>query len=337
MTIRFHHALVVAVTGLVGCMKLGPQVSDDPDLGVNIKPDGTLIPGIADNPDLIAQIRINDGLVDAALAANGNTVIRSSGKAAGAPVFYWDFGAAQVEGAFAVVAPMFVFVNQAGQPLPHPPLLDTIPGDLRYSAIRRVVNVMVTDKYNNELIPSKEALDDAIALGLVNEPVGDGTWLDAPVVLPNVKLEVATGQTVGTHPAFARGFQVDYFELGTSLGSRQGFRGNLVPVGQGAFLLSGVPTGTPPTLPATVDPKPVFQFAIPAAAPNGMFNYTPLVTEVDVRLASGVAPTDIMADGDLFKRGVTGAISAYFSDKVLTFTVTTTVTHKTIQFKEGSP
>src|SRR5262249_8191794 len=152
-----------------------------------------------------------------------------------------------------------------------------------------------------------------------------GTWVNMPVVLPNTKLEVSTGVTAPTKLVFARGYQVDVFELGTSLG-QQPLRANLVPTGQASSLLSGVPTGVPPSLPIAPDAQPVFQFAIPAAGPMpGAPNYSPVTTEVDVRLATGVDPTMISADSDLFKRGVTGAISSYYTDHVASFTVTTTV------------
>jgi hypothetical protein len=93
----------------------------------------------------------------------------------------------------------------------------------------------------------------------------------------------------------------------------------------------------PPTLPITADPQPVFQYGIPAAPPTTTFNYSPFVTQVDVRLANGVAPTAVGADAQLFKRSTSGSISAYFVDTVASFTITTTVTNRQIQFEEGMP
>jgi hypothetical protein len=346
-----HLMVVIAVAGC----KLGPLVSDEtldaapaPDAAApgsdHILPPGTAVPSISTNAELINQIRINDGLNDTTLINNGGVVVRGTGKSAGAVVRFWNFGPALIESTIAVVAPLYVFgtVDGAGvfTPLPdHPPLIDTICGDVRYSAMRRVINVPVTDHYAGERITSLAALSDAIELGLVGDPVPDGTWVNMPVVLPDTKLEV--GDPLVTPPAstrqvYGRGYLVDVFELGTSLG-RQPLRFGSVPVGQASGLQTGVATGTPPILSTAIDPQSVFQYAIPTAPPAGVFSYSPLSADVVVRLATGVTPSMIVSDTDLFKRSSNGAITGYNVNNVASYVIMTTVNNVQLQFAEGSP
>lgn len=346
--------LIVAISA-AGCM--GPLVSDEvldarppdapdapPPSSANILPPGTVVPSISTNAELITQIRINDGLNDATLMMNNGVVMRGTGKSAGVLVRFWNFGPAAMEGTTAVVAPLYVLgrLDGAGAftPLPdHPPLIDTICGDIRYSAMRRVFNVPVTERYAGEVITTLAALSDAIDLGLLGEPVPDGTWMNMPVVLPGTTLDVGdplVTPPVSTKQVYGRGYLVDVFELGTSLG-RQPLRGGSVPVGQASGLQTGVATGTPPVLSTAIDPQPVFQYAIPAVPPAGVFSYTPLSTDIVVRLANGIAPSMITSDAELFRRSATGAITGYYVDKVASYTVMTTVNNLQLQFAEGSP
>jgi hypothetical protein len=330
---------------LAGC-NLTPRVPDGPDAAIppedtSILPAGTTVPSIETNPELLAQIRINDGLSDSALMMSGGVVTRSTGKSGGATVRFWNFGPAPVDGNLAVAAPLYVFGTvDAGvfTPLPdHPPLIDTVPGDVRYSAVRRVVSVPVTPLYAGEVITSLTALGEAVERGLVTEPLPDETWVNLPVVLPGTMLEVDAVAPLPAKQVYGRGYRIDVFELGTSLG-RQPLRNGQIPIGQASGLQTGVATGDPPTLPTAVDPQPVFQFTIPTAPPGDVFSYTPLATEIVVRLANGVAPTAITSDADLFKRSANGAITAFLVTNVANFTVnTTTVNNLQIQFTEGMP
>jgi hypothetical protein len=129
---------------------------------------------------------------------------------------------------------------------------------------------------------------------------------------------------------------VTLFPLGGDRGT-QPLRNGSMPVGQESRLFSGVATGTPPTLPANADAQPLFQYGIPAAPPTTAFNYTPLTTQLDVRLANGVAPATILGDAQLFARSATGGINGYFTDTVANYVVTTTVSNKQLQFVEGQP
>lgn len=346
---------VIILITLAGCDMLKPQVSDvpvdatpgldapDPDSGYtgpkSVLPPGTPVSSIGENAELLAQIKVYDGLSDNALMQAGGVVTRSTGKAAGATVRFWSFGSALVVDGFLNHAPIYMLADDdgAGNLTPrtdHPALIDSIPGDARYSAFRRIMYVPVTAQYAGQLITSIDALNEALTLGLVGEPMPAGTWRNMPVVPPGTKLELGgTAAPMESMQVYGRGYLVDLLPMGYT----QPLANGRVPMGQEARLLSGVATGTPPSLPTALDAQPVFQYAIPAAPPTTTFNYTPAATQVDVRLANGVAPTTITSDAQLFVRSASGSLNGYYTDTVSNYTVTTTVSNKQIQFAEGSP
>ena len=359
MTTNTPRVLTLAAALGAGCNTLTPLVDDErydapPQVEVDalvvtdaagpryVLPPGSAVARIADNPELVIQIRLNDGLSDSALASSGGVLARSTGKAAGATVMFWNVGTAPMAGNFAVTSSLYVLVDSdgAGGWVPrtdHLALIDSIPGDVSYSPIRRVIHVPVTASYAGEVLPSVDALNEAIELGLVGEPVSAGTWRNMPVVPPDTRLEVG-GTMPPTEPTevYGRGYRVTLFPLGGPRGT-QPLRNGSMPVGQESRLFSGVASGTPPTLPANADAQTVFQYGVPAAPPTTTFNYTPLATQLDVRLASGVVPSGIMNDPQLFARSATGGISGYYVDTVASYTVTTTVSNKQLQFQEGQP
>lgn len=348
----------IAVVLMTGCNLLEPRVADvtidgppevrPPDAAIDsppgpkyVLPPTANVPPVSDDAELTSQIRIFDGLSDSALAMNGGVLARSTGKAGGATVRFWSFGAAKIIDGFVASSQLYVIADPdgAGGYIPrseHPWLIDSIPGDAGYSAIRRVIYVPTTTSYHGERITSIEALAEAIDLGLVGEPVPAGTWRNMPVVASGTKLEVST--TVPPAPAtevYARGHRVELFPLGGSLGI-QPLRNGSPIAGQEARLLSGVAAGTPPALPTTLDAQPVFQYGVPATAPTTTPNYSPIVTELDVRLANGIAPATVLGDAQMFVRATNGSISAYLTDTVASYTTTTTVSNKQIQFVDGA-
>lgn len=349
---------MLLLAAVAGCNLLDPRVSDQtidappmslPDAATDavpgskyVLPAGTPVPPIADAPELASQIRIFDGLSDSALAAAGGVLVRQTGKAGGATVRFWSFGAARIVDGFVASSPVYVLADPDGAGgftprVAHPLLLDSLPGDPGYSAIRRIVYVPVTPKYAGEILTSTAALDEALALGLVGDPVPAGTWRNMPVIASGTKLEVsATLPAVAATEVYARGYRVELFSLGGALGL-QPLRNNVPLAAQESRLLSGVTSGSPPVLPTALDAQPVFQLGIPVAAPTTAPNYSPIVTELDVRLASGVAPAAVMGDAQLFTRGSNGSISGYLTDNVASFTLTTTVSNKQIQFVDGEP
>lgn len=347
------HSFILLV--LAGCDMLGPRVSDEtidapPSLVDAMKdgpsggpryvlPPGTPVPSVGDNAELLSQIKIFDGLSDNALAMSGGVVTRSTGKSSGATVMYWSFGSVPLADNFIVSAPVYMLANDdgTGNLTPrsdHPWLLDSIPGDARYSAMRRLIYVPVTAAYNGQVLTSIDALNEAIELGLVGEPVPAGTWQNMPVVPPGTKLELGgTAAPMEATKVYGRGFALDVLPMGYV----QPLSGGRIPMGQESRLLSGVASGTPPSLPTSLDAQPVFQYTIPAGPPTTSFNYTPVVTELDVRLANGVDPTAITNDNQLFRRSASGSINGYFPTAVASYVVTTNVSNKQIQFVEGAP
>lgn len=347
------HALLLLV--LAGCDLLKPRVGDEtvdasgpsidaardaaPNAPRFVLPAGAEVPGVATNAELLSQIKIFDGLNDNALAMAGGVVTRSTGKAAGATVMYWSFGSAAMADNYIVSAPVYMLANDdgAGNLTPrndHAWLVDSIPGDARYSALRRIVYVPVTVMYAGELITSIDALNEAIELGLVGEPKPAGTWRNMPIVPPGTKLELGgSAAPMEATKVYGRGHVLDALPMGYV----QPLSSGRIPMGQEARLLTGVATGTPPVLSTQLDPTPVFQYGIPAAPPTTTFNYSPVVTELDVRLANGVEPSAINGDAQLFKRSTTGAVTGYYTDAVASYIVTTVISNKQIQFAEGAP
>jgi len=311
------HAVWIAFL-LTGC-RLEPLVGDEPGASLEILPAGSEVPRIDDNLELLHQIQVHDGLDDTALEMSGGVVPRLTGWAEGVQVSYWSFG---VVPRFASLA--YVFVDGGGTRIDHPMLLDSIPGDAVYSPMRKIQHVVVTGAYDGELFTTLEALTDGVELGLLEEPVPTGTWFDAPVVMPGTTLDQGEGVAPRAPvEAFVQGYRADLFAFDSDPREIQPLRSGSVPTVQAATLRE---KGA-----LSFKPGPVFQKALPAAAPTDMSNYTPLVAIVEVQLATGIAAANLHADADLFTRGMTGAITG-FTPSVDSVVVTTTYKNWPMQF-----
>ena len=198
-------ALVVAVS-TAGC--LDPLVGDQPSPGAGaVLPAGTVLPALDDDPVLGRALVEHDGV--------GALIPRQNAFAGGQPVRGWDLG--PVAPAFA--APIYALVKRSGADVvfvPHNTIIDSLPGEAGYSPYWRVFQVFVTDAYRGEVIPSVAALDDAVALGLVERPVAVDLVVDCPVVAAQVRLEVGGGQPPLAPPRHAnvRGRTVAYYDFG---------------------------------------------------------------------------------------------------------------------------
>ncbi len=195
-------ALALAATA--GC--LDPLVSDVPGPVDVILPAGTVLPPVEDDPVLAAQIAFHDGV--------DGVVPRISGFAAGMPIRTWDLGPAP-----GFAAPVYMLVKRTDTgfaPIPHPTLVDSLPGDPGYSPYWGVYQVLVTDLYQGEIIPSVAALDEAVARGLVQRPVALDFAVDCPIVAADVRLEVGGGQPPLAPPNrfHVKGRAAAYFDLG---------------------------------------------------------------------------------------------------------------------------
>lgn len=321
-------ALVTITAAGAGC-RLDPLVEDTPGASTAIRAPDATIPSVSTSTDLTTQITLNDSLDSKALAMSGNVIARGTGFAGnGTAVSYWSFGTVN-----RAPAPMYVFgtgdpASAAFVQNSHLPLVDAVPGDPDYSPVHSLYRVVVTDKYHGEKITTTAALSDAVELGLVEAPVATKSFLDMPLVRPNTKLDVGTGGPALPTGVYARGYIVDAYRLGGEFAVQPNPNG-LVPTNQVSFLRAQTE--------ATYNTaRPIFQANVPTVQPTTAPNYTPLTVVVNVDLAPGVTAASITSDGQLFKRGATGAITATTSD-VLQFTVTTTQLDLQLQFMEGTP
>jgi subtilisin family serine protease len=314
-------AAAAVALGASACT-LEPLVDDSAGASVHILPPGAEVPRVDEDPELVHQITVHDGLEDGPLAEAMGVIARKTGWASGAAVTYWSFGPATKTG-----APVYVLVDGSGVRIDHPYLFDTVPGDPGYSAIRRVIHVPITSDYHGERLTTLRALDDAIELGLVETPLPAGTWFDAPVVPPGTTLDVGLGKPpLAPVEVFAGGYRVDTFIFGGDRGV-QPLRNGAVPSAQASMLREGSNVA--------FLAAPVFQLPVPAAPPTMTSNYTPLCIRVEVRLAPGVVAADtIHGDADLFTRSSNGAITAT-SDNVASFEVTERIENWPLQFVEG--
>jgi len=259
----------------------------------------------------------------------GNLIVRGNGFSGnGMAVQYWSFGATN-----RAPAPMYVFGT--GDPNTtafvqnsHLPLVDAVPGDVKYSPIHNLYRVVVTDKYQDEKITTTAALADAIELGLVREPVAIKAIIDMPLVRPGTKLDVGAGGPALPSAVYGHGYIVDGYRLGGQFAVQPNPNG-LVPTNQVSFLRAQGEGGYLQT-------RPIFQANVPIAAPMGSANYTPLSVVVNVDLAPNTTSASVTSDGQLFTRGTNGAITGT-KPEVLQFTVTTTQLDLQMQFSEGSP
>jgi hypothetical protein len=321
-------ALAGAATTGAAC-RLNPLVDDTPGASTTIQPADATIKHVSDNTDLTTQITLNDSLDSKALAANGSLIARGNGFSGnGTPVPYWSFGAVN-----RAPAPMYVFGT--GDPTTtafvtnsHLPLVDAVPGDVKYSPIHNLYRVVLTDKYHDEKITSTEALADALELGLIQEPVAIKAIVDMPLVRPGTKLDVGAGGPALPGAVYAHGYIVDAYRLGGQFAVQPNPNG-LVPTNQVSFLRAQGEAGYLQT-------RPIFQANVPSAPPTTAPNYTPLSVVVNVDLAPNVAANSITSDAQLFTRGTNGAITGT-KPEVLQFTVTTTQLDLQMQFSEGAP
>lgn len=217
---------VCAVVGLLGgCLEPDPE-GPVPPRGL-VLPAGENVESIYDYPELSDQVTEFDGV--------GDLIPRVSGFANG-PVQFWDFGEAPDN-----AAPIHAFYwgdlagelgvdwdfqpNWTGQVVN---VVDSIPGDPQYTPFWFIVLHKVTPEYAGQIIPSFSAIEEAVALGLLEpEPTLPQLYSNCPIVHRDVRLEVgldgdgddADGGNDGLLapiPVFYRGMQATYFDFARS-------------------------------------------------------------------------------------------------------------------------
>ncbi len=190
---------------LGGCLE--PLVSDAVELESVIFPAGADIPSLHTDVATAEQIDAGDGV--------GALVPRTSAFADGERIFYWDFGLAP-----PVAIPILVLAGEDAEgdlaPLGvQPNIIDAIPGDPEYSPFWSVVLVPVTDAWDGEVFASFEAVAQGQAEGLLAEPVPLPSWVNCPVVHPDVRLMVGGGEEpMAPSHYYYRGQEGTYFTFG---------------------------------------------------------------------------------------------------------------------------
>lgn len=207
---------VLTATSVAAAACLDPLVSDAVQVGGQVEAAGYVVPPVAAAPAIARQIADNDGV--------GDVIPLLSGFAKGAPVRFWDFGAAP-----NALAPIYVLVRPAADgALAAPdgatyarvagsqPVLGVVPGDPAYSPFWQVFLVVVTDAFDGQVLASVDALEEARQLGLVGAPIRTLTVVNCPVVASSARLEEpGTGGVTLRRPGtgYYRGYVVDYFDF----------------------------------------------------------------------------------------------------------------------------
>lgn len=201
----------VAVFLSAGC--LDPMVSDQPGYSRHLLKAGTRVPSSADDLEVDLRIDKNDGV-------KAGRVAPRSGFADGKEVRYWDLGPAK-----SSIAPVYVLARcdaegnpREDEPVEHPWIIESAPGDADYTPFRSLNYACITDAYAGELIPSAEALSDAIDMRLVLEPQAPRWWVNAPVVSAAVEAVTSADEVVERPTAHYRNMQVTYLSFGAHEG-----------------------------------------------------------------------------------------------------------------------
>ncbi len=220
---------------VIACGCLDPLVSDEVPPRDILSPDDVLRLPEAEVPwasgDMAEQIEEHDGV-------EGGLIPRLSGFVKRQRIWYWDMGPAP-----KTTAPLWILVGGANDlPIPHPPIWDVIPGDPGYSPFWEVFYVDVTERYAGEQIVSRQGLEDAIRIGLVEEPEAvlaevsgeyRGVYVNCPVVAEHTKVAVggldADGVPIPPFPseeedehwAYYRGVRVEYIDFDMNASSEE--------------------------------------------------------------------------------------------------------------------
>jgi hypothetical protein len=281
-------------------------------------------------PDAAVPLYDSDEALRARLnAADGqesSMIPLRTGYAGGREVHYWDFGAVPMG-----TKPVWVFRAHGDDggavDVGHPDLIDTVPGDMGHTSFRKLYVVYFTEAYAGQRITSVPALEDALELGLLEEPAWKDQYVNWPVALADARLEVGPDESpLSPDPVYYRGRITHQFKLGAARGPgvltvamppipwpnaylprRQD---EAKPLEEGAWRTDLNADGD------TLDSNVVFSLA------PGDMGYTSLWKQIDVVVPPDYAWGSARAESDLFLRkmqtldAVSGAVIEY-SDPAL--------------------
>jgi hypothetical protein len=286
---------------LAGCL----SASDEhPGFSPLLRDKGAKISRIDDDMAMSQRLDLADGVM-------GPMVALHTGFANGAPVQYWDFGAA-----VATAEPVWRFRRHGAhgkvENVDHFDLVDSAPGDMSYSAMRVEYDVFVTEAWSGERITSMQALDDAIEIGLVEEPKRTKTFVNWPMTLAATKLAQTEGMPpLSPQPIYYRGKVASYFApAGDALGVGS-FEFMMEPISApNAYVLRRQNASAPLDEGAQhmdldgdgdmADSNVVFQVGA------GEMGYASIWHQIDVIVAADYAFGSSTSEADLFERGEMG-------------------------------
>lgn len=198
-----------------GCVD--PLVEDTPGYSRFVLPQGSAVPSLYDDP--VSSGKLAAANKTAAFDPKPGALAPASGFANGESVRYWELG--NLARLTAINAYQLVRCVPEGppQPVEHALIVDSVPGDSDYSPFRLLQWLCVTAKYQNQIIPSFDAVDDAIALGLVEQPRSSDppTYLNQPVLPTGVT--VGSAGPAGTGTSYYRGKAIIHAAFDTQEGS----------------------------------------------------------------------------------------------------------------------
>jgi hypothetical protein len=193
-----------ALALLPGCLKASDE---QPGYSPLLRDEHAKIARVDDDMAASQRLDLNDGVM-------GPMAALHTGFANGAAVQYWDFGAT-----VANAEPVWRFRRRAGhgqiEEVGHLDLVDSAPGDMTYSAMRVEYDVFVTEAWAGERITSMQALDDAIEIGLVEEPKRSKTFWNWPMTVAATMLAQPDGAAPQSpQPIYYRGKLASFFAPG---------------------------------------------------------------------------------------------------------------------------
>lgn len=226
---------------------------------------------------LAQQIRLHDSF-----PAVSATLTPRQGYLDGSPVNYWDFGPAS-----ARPQPAWIFRRRSsqGEPLAfgHPSLVDRVPGEEGYSPFCRLYLVYVKDTYQGEQLTSLAALEDAMEIGLVDEPIALDIVVPWPITRTGAVLALPDSQLLPAITLFYRGQKVSAFALDTAIAP-------LPPLPPEQSMIAAGSAYEPRR---QAEPEPIPNNLVFAAdIPTGLWRVTNVVVDNDLQEGEATSSTD---------------------------------------------
>lgn len=199
-------ACCIAVALLGACLDPSPNLHAGYSSELIAAADAAQVPLLESDDVLRARLDANDGLEMPFIPLRSGFVGQQV-------VHYWDFGVTP-----AGAKPMWIFRRRTADgravDVGHYALIDSIPGDTGYTPFRMVYTVFVTDAYAGEKITSVAALEDALELGLLEEPQWKDTYANWPVGLAATELDMGPDrEPMHAEPVYYRGKIANHFNL----------------------------------------------------------------------------------------------------------------------------